>query len=469
MCLPDPPVLVISDRSQARRPLIEVAEAAFAGGCRWFSLREKDLPAGERRALLVALVELGHRFGAVVTAHEDIDAAIAAGADGVHLPGGGDPRAARARLPGGLIGASAHSAAEAAALLRAGADYVTVSPVFPTASKPGYGPAIGLDGLARTVAAAPAPVVALGGITPDNAALCRAAGAGGIAVMGEVMRADDPQATVARLIRAFSRESRGLAGASPRPFIGGALAANLCREARVGPGMGNINASVDLRRDGNVAEGSGVAVVTVDNPPVNALKHEVRAGLAEALRQARDDASVEAVVIACAGRTFFAGADITEFGKPPQAPGLGEVIAQIEAMPKPVVAALHGTALGGGFEVALACHFRVAVADGARRPARGQARPVARRRRDAAPAAPRRPRKGAADDRHRRPDRRRRGRTPTASSTRSSTGDLTTAAIAFARRVVAERRPLATGRATATTSSRRRAPIPKPLTMRPRR
>jgi 3-hydroxyacyl-CoA dehydrogenase len=120
--------------------------------------------------------------------------------------------------------------------------------------------------------------------------------------------------------------------------------------------MGSINASVDLRRDGEIA------IVTVDNPPVNALKHEVRAGLAEALRQSRDDAMVKAVVIGCAGRTFFAGADITEFGKPPQSPGLSEVIGVIEAMPKPVVAALHGTALGGGFELALACHFRVAVA-----------------------------------------------------------------------------------------------------------
>ena len=123
--------------------------------------------------------------------------------------------------------------------------------------------------------------------------------------------------------------------------------------------MGSINASVDLRRDGEVA------VVTVDNPPVNALKHEVRAGLAEALGQARDDGAVKAVVISCAGRTFFAGADITEFGKPPQAPSLHDVIAAIEAMPKPVIAALHGTALGGGFELALACHFRVA-APGAR-------------------------------------------------------------------------------------------------------
>jgi len=120
--------------------------------------------------------------------------------------------------------------------------------------------------------------------------------------------------------------------------------------------MGNLNASVDLRRDGEIA------IVTVDNPPVNALKHEVRAGLAEALRQSRDDVAIKGMVIACAGRTFFAGADITEFGKPPQPPGLSEVIAAIEAMPKPVVAALHGTALGGGFELALACHFRVAVA-----------------------------------------------------------------------------------------------------------
>jgi 3-hydroxyacyl-CoA dehydrogenase len=119
--------------------------------------------------------------------------------------------------------------------------------------------------------------------------------------------------------------------------------------------MGSINASVDLRRDGEIA------VVTTDNPPVNALKHEVRAGLTQALAQTRDDGAVKAVVIACVGRTFFAGADITEFGKPPQTPSLHEVIAAIEAMPKPVVAALHGTALGGGFELALACHFRVAV------------------------------------------------------------------------------------------------------------
>ena len=204
MRLPVPPLLVISDRHQARQPLEDVAEAVFAGGCRWFSLREKDLPPEERLALLAALVALGHRFGAAVTAHEDIEAVAAVAAGGVHLASRGSPGAARARLPDGLIGASAHSADEAVALLRAGANYVTASPVFLTASKPGYGPALGLDGLARIVVRAPGPVVALGGITPGNAALCLSAGARGIAVMGEVMRSADPKASVERLIRAIS-------------------------------------------------------------------------------------------------------------------------------------------------------------------------------------------------------------------------------------------------------------------------
>src|ERR1700720_4635228 len=114
--LPVPPLLVISDRRQARQPLQQVGEAGVAAGCRCLSRREKDLPPEERRALLGAVVTLGRRYGAVVTAHEDIEAVAAAGADGVHLPSGGNPVAARARLPGALIGTSAHSAAQAGAL-----------------------------------------------------------------------------------------------------------------------------------------------------------------------------------------------------------------------------------------------------------------------------------------------------------------------------------------------------------------
>ena len=200
MVLPAPPLLVISDRQQACRPVEEIADAVFAGGCRWFSLREKDLPPSERRALLAALVVIGRRYGASVTVHDDIDAATVAGAAGVHLPSGGRPEVARARLPGALIGASAHSAEEASALLCAGADYVTVSPIFVTASKPGYGPALGLDGLARVIEKASGPVIALGGITAQNAGRCCAAGAHGIAVMGEVMRAADPEATTAEIL-----------------------------------------------------------------------------------------------------------------------------------------------------------------------------------------------------------------------------------------------------------------------------
>lgn len=117
-----------------------------------------------------------------------------------------------------------------------------------------------------------------------------------------------------------------------------------------------MNEPVNVRKDGEIA------VVTIDNPPVNALSHAVRKGVSAAMSELRDDAGVKAVVLACAGRTFSAGADITEFGRPPQPPALIEMINAIEDMPKPVVAALHGTVLGGGFEVALGCHYRVAAA-----------------------------------------------------------------------------------------------------------
>ncbi|TPK12875.1 3-hydroxyacyl-CoA dehydrogenase [Mesorhizobium sp. B2-5-9] len=110
----------------------------------------------------------------------------------------------------------------------------------------------------------------------------------------------------------------------------------------------------------SVANEGGVAIVTIDNPPVNALSFHVREPLMQALVALRDDASVAAIVIACAGRTFVAGADITEFGKPMQQPELRAIVAVLEAIARPTVAAIHGTALGGGLELALGCHFRVA-------------------------------------------------------------------------------------------------------------
>ncbi|MER9599855.1 enoyl-CoA hydratase-related protein, partial [Mesorhizobium sp. M0244] len=111
---------------------------------------------------------------------------------------------------------------------------------------------------------------------------------------------------------------------------------------------------VSTKRHGNVA------LVTIDNPPVNALSFHVREPLMQALVSLRDEPSVAAIVMACAGRTFVAGAEITEFGKPAQQPDLRVIVAVLETIAKPTIAAIHGTALGGGLELALGCHFRIA-------------------------------------------------------------------------------------------------------------
>jgi len=105
----------------------------------------------------------------------------------------------------------------------------------------------------------------------------------------------------------------------------------------------------------------GIAVITINNPPVNALKRDVRAGVLDALVQTRDDDQILAIVLTGEGRTFSGGADITEFGTPPQAPSLISLIAEIDAIKKPTIAALHGVTVGGGLEIALACHFRLAA------------------------------------------------------------------------------------------------------------
>lgn len=107
----------------------------------------------------------------------------------------------------------------------------------------------------------------------------------------------------------------------------------------------------------------GVALIVSDSPPVNALGYAVRSGLYEALGWAIEAEDVTAIVIACDGRTFFAGADIAEFTGVIPEPGLNTIYARMDASPKPIVAAIHGTALGGGLELALSCHYRIAAAD----------------------------------------------------------------------------------------------------------
>lgn len=115
--------------------------------------------------------------------------------------------------------------------------------------------------------------------------------------------------------------------------------------------------TVSLQRHGKIA------VISVDNPPVNALSHAVRTGVVNALAEVAIDDSLSAAVLLCAGRTFFAGADIREFGKPMLDPSLRDMLAQLDAFPKLTVAAIHGTALGGGLETALCCNYRIIAAN----------------------------------------------------------------------------------------------------------
>ncbi|MEH3146231.1 MAG: thiamine phosphate synthase [Methylobacterium frigidaeris] len=195
-------LLVVTDRHGAATPLADRVAAALGGGARWIWLRDRDLPDAERTALAGEVADRVRRAGGCLSIGRTVDLAVRIGAGGVHLGGASDVSAARARLGAGAIGVSAHSVAEVEAARLAGADYATLSPIFATASKPGYGPALGLDAL-RAAAATGLPVLALGGIDPARAAACRAAGAAGIAVMGGVMAAADPGSAVRAFLDAL--------------------------------------------------------------------------------------------------------------------------------------------------------------------------------------------------------------------------------------------------------------------------
>jgi len=193
-------LLVLTDRRQAARPLPEVVAAAIDGGARSFVMREKDLSPSARRALLAQIAPLVRDVGGVViSAGHHL-----AGADGVHQAASGGP------VPvASITGRSCHDEADVRAADDDGVDYVTVSPVWATASKPGYGPALGVAGLASLAASATLPVYALGGIeTPDAVVACREAGAHGVAVMGAIMRAPEPSALVAELVAAADGAGR---------------------------------------------------------------------------------------------------------------------------------------------------------------------------------------------------------------------------------------------------------------------
>ena len=202
MRLAAPPLLLITDRKQAALPLADIVAGALAAGCRWISLREKDLVESEQIALAEKLLPLTRRAGARFTIHGNVNAALML--DGLHLPEGGDARAARATLgPEKLIGLSVHTTKQAAAADPAMLDYLIAGPVFESASKPGYGPALGAKGLAAFVQATSLPIIAIGGIDATNIADVVRTGAAGVAVMGGVMRASDPERAVRELIAAL--------------------------------------------------------------------------------------------------------------------------------------------------------------------------------------------------------------------------------------------------------------------------
>src|SRR5262245_27292975 len=171
MKLPEPPLLIVTDRRQARLPLAEVVRAAVAAGCRWVSVREKDLSDEDQIALAATLLPIVRRYDARLTLHGEAAFAKACGVDGVHRPAGSDAAAGRAVLgPHKLIGVSLHTVTEAEAIDPDVVDYAVAGPAFETASKPGYGPEIGRKGLTEIARAASVPILAIAGLNATRAA-----------------------------------------------------------------------------------------------------------------------------------------------------------------------------------------------------------------------------------------------------------------------------------------------------------
>jgi thiamine-phosphate pyrophosphorylase len=205
-------LLVVTDRHQAALPLDEIVAQALTAGARWIWLRDRDLPAAERRALAQRLLALARQHGASLSIGGDVELAAEIGADDVHLSANASIAAARARLGArALIGVSAHHDGDVAAAAAAGADYATLSPIFASASKPGYGPALGATALARS-AAHGLSLLALGGVTTERADDCLRAGAAGIAAMGEIMRAAARPDGVRDVVRRYIAALHALAG-----------------------------------------------------------------------------------------------------------------------------------------------------------------------------------------------------------------------------------------------------------------
>jgi thiamine-phosphate pyrophosphorylase len=189
-------LLVVTDRHQARRPLEEIVAAVVSAGARWIWFRDRDLETPERRQLALRLAKLMQDAGGCLSIGSDVELSVEAGTNAVHVSDIAAIAPARRRLgQAALVGLSAHSIADVEGAHAAGADYVTLSPIYQSASKPGYGPPLGLGAIQRA-AQIGIPGLALGGITASNATTAMNAGAAGVAVMGSIMTADKPAAVV---------------------------------------------------------------------------------------------------------------------------------------------------------------------------------------------------------------------------------------------------------------------------------
>lgn len=206
-----PCLALITDRRRAPQGLVEAAAQAVAAGVDLVQLRERDLPPEALLGLARALRALT-RGRALLIINSAVEVALAVDADGVHLPENGPPiDEVRARIGSRLLGCSAHSAAAASRAAAAGADYLQVGPIYPTATHPERPPA-GLELLRAVRQAVDVPVLAVGGITPGNAAATLEAGADGLAVIGAVLGSADPASAVEQFRAALQSHRPGRKG-----------------------------------------------------------------------------------------------------------------------------------------------------------------------------------------------------------------------------------------------------------------
>lgn len=201
LILPWPPIMLITDAAQANLPLDEIIRQSLNAGCRWILLR--DLNADDEALMMQAtrLKKLCVQYDAKLSISRNVNVAKQVKADGVHLSATQSIGDARKHCGNILLGKSCHSIQDILNVEKEGTDYVTLSPIFETASKPDYGPALGLAALKEATKQTRLPILALGGIGEEQMQYCIQAGAQGIAVMGSVMRSPSPSQTMSNLLQ----------------------------------------------------------------------------------------------------------------------------------------------------------------------------------------------------------------------------------------------------------------------------